>query len=472
MEEITFRRKGDSEPEETFIDRYVEYGWSVTDAPRQYHVAGGAVILSAIICPQVTLPAQHTKIRPNIWAMILAGTTVTRKSTSMDLAMRTLSEVLPTDDYLMGTEGSPEGILTELQDRDGKASVFHRDEITGFIEAAVKKEYNAGILQALTSLYDGRPEKRTLRSGTITVNKPRLILWCGGIKTQMQEAVSIEHIRSGFLPRFIVVSGTTSSDQLRPIGPPQDVDPTENLKAQIVEELYGIMDFWLPKPKIKKLSLGQTTTQRTVVQGEREMKATPEAWERIRCLTIDAVKLGENTTSPEIYTPMYTRLADSVIKIAILLTGARRSLMMEFDDVCQAVRLADIFLNSATEFARGVEQAPDMNPWEKKADKILKYIKDKRNKEDHTVSRSEVMRLFHIKARDIADVESTLVQRGHIKICTRSGFRQNGTKASRERIEYEIIDGHPRPVDETFSVPIGRFREEAPDSTVRDLSPS
>ena len=134
--------------------------------------------------------------------------------------MRTIGEVLSPDDFLMGTEGSPEGILTELQDRDGKASIFHRDEITGFIDAAVRKEYNAGILQSLTSLYDGRPEKRTLRSGTINVKKPRLIIWCGGIKTQMQEAVTIEHIRSGFLPRFIVVSGTTTSDQLRPIGPP------------------------------------------------------------------------------------------------------------------------------------------------------------------------------------------------------------------------------------------------------------
>jgi hypothetical protein len=232
---ISFKRKGDSEPQETFIDRYVEYGWSVTDAPRQYHVAGGAIILSAIICPHVTLPARHTKIRPNIWAMILAGTTVTRKSTSMDLAVRMLGEVLSSDDFLMGTDGSPEGILTELQARDGKASLFHRDEITGFIEAATKKEYNAGMLQSLTSLYDGRQEKRTLRSGNIDVKKPRLILWCGGIKSQMQEVLSIEQIRSGFIPRFIVVSGTTTSDQIRPIGPPVDVDETEDIKAKIVE---------------------------------------------------------------------------------------------------------------------------------------------------------------------------------------------------------------------------------------------
>jgi len=461
MSRITFKRAGDSEPEETFIDRYVEYGWSRTDAPRQYHIAGGAVILSAIMCPFVTLPAQHTKIRPNIWAMILAGTTVTRKSTSMDLAMSTLREVLSSDDFLMGTDGSQEGILTELQQRDGKTSIFHRDEITGFIEATVKKDYMAGLLQSLTSLYDCRQEKRTLRTGTIDVKKPRLIIWCGGIKTQMQEVVTIEHIRSGFLPRFIIVSGTTSSEQLRPIGPPPEVDPTEDVKAQILEELYGIVNFWQPRPTVKTITLGGTTTQRTVKQTEREMHATPEAWDRIRDLSYDAFKLGENSTDPNIYTPMYIRLSDSIIKIAMLLAGARNSLTIERDDVCQAIRLGDIFLESATDFAHGVEQAPDINPWEKKADKILAYIKAQHNK-NKTVTRTEMMRMFHVRSRDLADVETTMVQRGQIKISVRKGIMPNGNKSSRERVEYWIVENEPRPIDDTLSVPIGRFRKETP----------
>ena len=458
---LTFKRRGDSEPEETFIDRYVEYGWSVTDAPKQYHVAGGAIILSAAMAPQVVLAAQHTKIRPNLWAMILAGTTVTRKSTSMDLAMSTLAEVIPRDDFMMGTDGSQEGILTELQQRDGKTSVFHRDEITGFIEATVKKDYMSGLLQSLTSLYDGRPEKRPLRSGTITAEKPRLIIWCGGIKTQMQEAITVEHIRSGFLPRFIIVSGTTSSDQMRPIGPPIETDATENLKDKIVEELYQIVDFWQPKPTVKKMSLGATSTQRTVIQGERSMQATPDAWQRMAQLTYDAVKLGENSSDPVIYTPMYTRLADSIIKIAILLTGARNSLVMEKSDLCQAIRYGDLFLDSATQFAKAVEQAPDINPWEKKADKILGYIKKQHPK---PVTRSEVMRLFHVRAKDVADVETTMVQRGQIKISARKGFTQNGSKSSKERIEYFFVEPEWRPTDDTLSVPIGRFRAEAPTS--------
>jgi hypothetical protein len=458
---ISFKRKGDSEPQETFIDRYVEYGWSVTDAPRQYHVAGGAIILSAIICPHVTLPARHTKIRPNIWAMILAGTTVTRKSTSMDLAVRMLGEVLSSDDFLMGTDGSPEGILTELQARDGKASLFHRDEITGFIEAATKKEYNAGMLQSLTSLYDGRQEKRTLRSGNIDVKKPRLILWCGGIKSQMQEVLSIEQIRSGFIPRFIVVSGTTTSDQIRPIGPPVDVDETEDIKAKIVEELYQIVDFWMPKPKVTNITLGGTTAQRTVMQGEREMTATPDAWDRMRWLTHDAVKLGENSSSPDIYTPMYVRLADSIIKVAMLLAGSRCSLVLEFEDVCQAIRLADVFLNSATEFARAVEESPDINLWEKKADKILAYMKSLQSQGGGPLTRSEMMRKFHVKAKDLQDVEMTLIMRGQIKLSTKNGMNGNGTKTARERVEYYLVE-RERITDDTLSVPAGRFRKETP----------
>lgn len=462
---ITFRREGDSEPEETFIDRYVAYGFSVTDAPKQYHVAGGAVILSAIICPHVTLPAQHTKIRPNLWTLILAGTTVTRKSTSMDLAVRTLSEVLDTEDFLMGTDGSPEGILTELQVRDGKASLFHRDEITGFIEAATKKEYNAGMLQSLTSLYDGRHEKRALRQGNIDVKKPRLIMLCGGIKSQMQDVLSIEHIRSGFIPRFIVVTGSTTSDQMRPIGPPLESDFSESLKEKIVEELYSLADFWMPKPEVQQMTLGGTAVQRTVMRGEREMKATPEAWRRMQNLTIDAVKLGESSSSPEIYMPMYARLADSIIKLAILLAGARRSLTLEFSDVCQAIRLADIFLDSATEFAGAVEQAPDINPWEKKAEKILKYM---RAIYPEPLSKSVLMRHFHVKAKDMPDLEQTLTMRGQIKIVVNRGLTKHGTKVPRERVEYHLADQLPNKErttnDGTLLIPSGDSGPETSDS--------
>jgi hypothetical protein len=87
------------------------------------------------------------------------------------------------------------------------------------------------------------------------------------------------------------------------------------------------------------------------------------------------------------------------------------------------------------EFARAVEAMPDMNPWEKKADKIVMYV---RKNAPNPTTRSDVMRRFHVRTRDVADVEQTLVSRGHIHIKTIGG---GGTGlAARGRVEYHIVD--------------------------------
>src|SRR4030095_15244196 len=200
----------------TFIDEYTEWAHSITDAPPQYHRATGVMILSTILTPHITLPTSYGTIVPNVWMMVLAGTTLTRKSTSLDIARGLLNDVL--EDYMLATDGTPEGLLTELAYRDNKVSVFHRDEITGFIGAVGSKQYYAGLLECFTRLYDGQPETRILRRERIEIRHPYLLFMGGGIKTKMEEIVGMEYIRLGFLPRFIFVTGTTSRDKIRPIG--------------------------------------------------------------------------------------------------------------------------------------------------------------------------------------------------------------------------------------------------------------
>jgi hypothetical protein len=413
MDTLTLRRDEDPEPKETFLDRYSQWAATRTDAPVQYHITTAVVILSAIMAPHAVLPTSFAEIRPNIWAMILAGTTTTRKSTSMDMALRVLDDVHP--DYLMATDGSPEGLLSELSYRDGKVSLFHRDEITGFIDSARTKEYLAGLLESMTRLYDGRREKRILRRDTIEVKDPRFIILCGGIQSKMQQIVSVEHIQSGFIPRFLIVSGSTTSDQMRPIGPPPNsreggYDPRED----ILKELFDIGAFWMPTKKVEVKNVGPLKKKVAKSDVKMEMSATPEAWARIRQLQNDATKLGEKSVSPDVYTPIYARLADSVIKIAMLLTGADQRTVIEYQDVCQAISYSDMWLNSAQEFARGVEEQPDFNPWERKLKKIITYI-TQRHKDGEITSRANVMRRFHVKGgRDIENIETTLKERGMI----------------------------------------------------------
>jgi len=187
------RKALDQEP--SFVERYVEWAKTVGDAAIQYHEAGAFIALSTLLAGSVKLPTRYGSICPNLWFMILADTTLTRKSTAMDLAMDLVLEI--DDSLLLATDGSIEGFMTALSTRPGRTSLFLRDEFTGFMDQMAKKDYMSGFKEFLTKLYDGRTQKRLLRKEEIVIKDPRLVLFAGGIKSKMQRIVTTEDIESG-----------------------------------------------------------------------------------------------------------------------------------------------------------------------------------------------------------------------------------------------------------------------------------
>lgn len=421
---VTFIRPSDppvSDLPRTFIDRYSEWANTLTDAPIQYHRATGVSILSTVMTPYISLPTSFGIIVPNIWIMVLAGTTMTRKSTSLDIARRLMDDVL--EDYMLATDGSPEGLLTEMSYRDGKISVFHRDEVTGFMEAAAGRDYMSGLLQSFTRLYDGQPETRILRREKIEIKKPYLLFMAGGIKSQMEEIVSMEHIRSGFLPRFIFVTGSTTRDQVRPIDFPDDDFPVddgnfETARDKILNELWGIHQHYSNPPddggdSNAVIKIAGITKVKAPVQTHKRMRVTPEFKVRVRQLNDDAMELGERSSEPELYTPLYQRLANSVIKVSMLLAGAEFRDTITVTDLQKAISLSQEWIDTVTGFASSIEQRPEMDRWEKKADKIVSWVK---SQDPTPITQTQIMQKFRLRKRDIGDIEATLMARGAIEI--------------------------------------------------------
>jgi hypothetical protein len=418
---VTFIRPDDPPEEDlpqTFIDAYAEWAHTITDAPVQYHKATGAIILSTIMAPNICLPTSFGYFVPNIWIMILAGTTTTRKSTSMDIARKILDDVM--DDYLLATDGSPEGLLTEMGVRDGRVSLFHRDEITGFMHSIMHKEYMAGTAEGLTRLYDGQPEERKLRRETISIKHPFLVIMSGGIKSRMEEIASMDHIRSGFLPRFVFVTGSTSPDQMRPIGPPSDDEVMPLLgdstpREKIIERLWRIYRFYNEPEKTdndtgpKPITIGGLTKVAPPTQPKRILlQGTPEFWSRMRLLEADAQEAGRESSDPNLYAPIYDRLKNSILKVAILLCGAELRDKITDEDLIKAIHLSKGWLETATEFALAIEQQPHLSPFEKKIDKIIAWVKAVYPK---APTQTEVMQKFRISKRDILGIEETLMAR-------------------------------------------------------------
>lgn len=469
IESVTFIRESDGSPDElpeTIIDRYTAWASKITDAPPQYHRVSGAVILSTIICPHVSLETSFGSIRPNIWAMILAGTTLTRKSTSMSIANQMMSDVL--DDHMLATDGSPEGIFSELALRNERVSVFHRDEITGFITSVTSRDYLSGLLESFTQLYDGTEQKRVLRGQSIVIKNPYFVFYCGGIKTRMEELVGMEHIRSGFLPRFIFVTGTTTSDQIRPIGPPEkEAQRTDGNAPRdaIVDELWRINKYYTEPPpdpaKTLSVKVGGLTRAVAPVQSpgpvHHQMEATDEAWTRIRALHYDAMTLGENSSAPELYTPLFARLADSVIKVAILLGAADLKPVVELHHVQNAIRFSQEWLDSLMDFAGRIEQAPEMDKWERKIDKIVSYV---RSKHPNEVTRTEVSQKFRIRTKDMVDIENTMRDRRLVEIVREKHRDGNTRNTDGYRYWYVIPRGQLDPDPATGKRPTNPIERE------------
>src|SRR3990172_8775230 len=257
---------------ETFVERYINWATSLTDAAPQYHQAGAFIILSSIVAGAVQLPTSFGNIRPNMWFMLLADTTLTRKTTAMDIGMDLLYEINP--DAIMANDGSAEGILTALKSRARRPSIYLRDEFTGLLQAIAHKEYMAGMAEHFTKLYDGKSIKRLLRKEEIIVNDPVFIIFAGGIKTKTQNLLTEEHINSGFIPRFVFLTAVADPTRVRPVGPPAVVNLED--KQKIKDELFDIYDFF-NRERLILMPDGKTQAH---IKPDFDARMTPQAWAR------------------------------------------------------------------------------------------------------------------------------------------------------------------------------------------------
>lgn len=300
----------------TIVEEYVEWASGLGDASPLYHPAGIFTILSSIISSGVRLPTSFGTVIPNLWFMILADTTLTRKTTAMDIAMDILEEL--DDDAVLATDGSLEGMFSSMALRPGRSSIFLRDEFSGLLDAMFRKDYMAGMAESLTKLYDGKYQKRVLKSGTIEIRDPILILFTGGIKSRIFEQLTYDHVISGFLPRFCFIVAEADISKMEPLGPPTVKGLSK--RREIVTQLEAITDYYhqttsviIPAPNAKP----------TVLPKIWEAKLTDEAWRLYNYYEATLVNQGLQHMQRDITMPALDRLAKSGLKCAVLIAATR-----------------------------------------------------------------------------------------------------------------------------------------------------
>lgn len=382
----------------SIIEEYVEWAKSLGDAAWQYHEAGVFVVLSSLLSSSVRLPTSYGVVVPNLWLLILADTTLTRKTTAMDIAMDMILDI--DSDCVLATDGSIEGLLTSLSTRPSRASIFLRDEFSGLLEMMTRRDYYAGMAETLTKLYDGKFQKRVLRKETIEIRDPILITFAGGIRSRIYELLGYEYVVSGFIPRFIFISADSDISRLRPLGPPNE-NETKG-RERLLERFQQLYEYYTATQTMK---IGD---REVVVPKKWDAKLTAEAWVRYNKFEADLLQVGLNSDRADLMTPTMDRLAKSGLKMSVLL-GAQRmepEIIVTEQDVVRAFYYIERWSVFTLDLITNIGKTTS----ERTLERVHKAIKQKPG-----ITRSALMQNYHLNSRDAQLIFDTLEQRGLVR---------------------------------------------------------
>jgi hypothetical protein len=385
----------------TIIDDYKDWACAATDASAQYHELSIFVLLSILTASGLKLETSYGEFTPNLWGLILGDSTLTRKTTAMKLAMSFVDEI--DRDLILATDGSAEGILTGLSTRPSMVSTYFKDEVAGFLDSIAKKEYLAGLPEILTQLHDVPPiYTRRLRKETITISSPIFIFFGGGIRDKVYSLVNEQLILSGFIPRFLIVSGETDLSQIRTTGPPTQAG--KEGRAGIKEQLSSLYTSYNRTAPI------EVAGQRTMINAKAEVFLTTEAWTRYQAIEMQMIEAANNSAMSHLALPCFERLSRSLLKMTMLVAASRQepeveTVTAEVTDVLIAGKYiqqwgnytVDLILNSGRSQAQRVIEA------------VLNAIKRQPG-----ISRGKIMQHYHLTAREMTEIENTMVDRGQL----------------------------------------------------------
>lgn len=390
--------------EDGFLVDYKKWGDAATDAPEEFHELACFIALSALTSSGLKLETFYGDVVPNLWGLVLGESTLTRKTTAMRMAMDIVSDIDET--AIVATDGSAEGLISGLSNRPRRVSVFYKDEVSGFFDQINRKDYLAGMPETLTQLYDvPKIMQRVLKKETITITEPYFIFFGGGIRDKVYSLISEEYILSGFLPRFLVVSGETDIDRFRSTGPP--TGDTWNLKQKVITGMGEL------KVAYNLTASIQVAGQQMLMPARIEAKLTDDAWKAFAVYERSLIDTAKHSSFSMTALPTFTRMANSLLKISMLTAITRRepkdnnTIIVEKSDLDQAAFYIQRWGKHSIQLLSNAGK-PAI---EKSLDKVMQQVR-----EAPGCMKSEIMLKWRLSAREMKELTETLLDRGLINI--------------------------------------------------------
>jgi hypothetical protein len=397
----------------TVIDDYLSWATGATDAVPIFHEVACTMLLSALMSTTLRLPTSNARVVPNLWALVLGDSTLTRKTTATDMAMDFLMEI--NKNMILSGDTSPEGLMHNLSLRPKMVSIFYRDEVTGFFDAIAHKEYLRSLPEIMTKMYDvPKYLPRTLRKETFVVSEPIFIFFGGGVPDKMYSLVDEEFFTSGFVPRFLIVEGRGNIENVRPTGPPQERGMGKRL--ELLQTFQALHTMYTDQSVVVKLPDGQ------------QMQTTPDievmfpstVWERAAEMETTLLRAAHDSPESGKALPTFSRMYVSMLKMTMLFAAARQEptdyqVIANMDDLLNAAWYIQRWGKDVVNFISNSGTTGD----ETKLRSVYRTI------ERHPgIHRSQIMQRHRLNARETQLIEDTLLQRMQLQVTPKGRGKQ------------------------------------------------
>jgi hypothetical protein len=349
----------------TFVDDYLAWASSKTDAAHEFHIASAFTILSVIFSDYGHAVPKFGRLPLNLWFMVLGETTRSRKSTTRGQMVSFIKALSDEEKYTydLGSDVTPEALDNNLLERSNRSSLVHRDEVQGWLQEMDSKNYMAGAKGKFTELYDGHVSGKLRATGDVKRKASvsvSLVLFTMGIRSQVASFLTQDDFQSGFLTRFVYVEAdapkrTAESDYLEQADL-SEVKQGDPVFTDLVNRLEQSREHWDSFVAVD----GPTTA----------VPCSPDAWARLNRFITDILDEAEGHERHAIIEASSQRLSLSILKAATLLA------MFDCCDEVQLPHMLSAINYCSSWFLHMVSMANKISEsgWQRRMDGVENYL--------------------------------------------------------------------------------------------------
>ena len=219
----------------------------------------------AVIGNRVSMQVGSQRVKPNLYGICLAGSTVGRKTTAVSFCTRYLrmtEEVLQEEEvrFRMPDSGSHEGLMESMREPrllrkvEGKGAkrieteemevkevmnsgIACYSEFASFLDN-LRKDYNKGMESFILEVYDGNSHTRQLKGEQSRIENPCLSIFGASTLTQFLQRITENDKHSGFLQRIFYCFVADQRGKLRSLI--ENRIPDEKMEALIASSLANM----------------------------------------------------------------------------------------------------------------------------------------------------------------------------------------------------------------------------------------